>query len=374
MSVRKRAWTTSKGERKEAWIVGYSHTGQRHQRTFAKKKEADAFAQQAGVEMRAGTHTPITRSITVDQAAKDWIADRELSGREASTLRQYREHARHISSRIGHVKLGALTTVAVNAFRNDLLTSGMSPALARKVMVSLSSLLREAQAQGKVAQNVASSAKRIDVGKRGNGELEKGTDYPTPDEIRALIAVLKGKWRVFFLTAAFTGLRASELRGLSWADETRPEFGVNLKTAKIYVRQRADYRNVIGPPKSKAGSRTVPLGPRVLNALREWKLQYPRSDRRDNIARVFQLYQRRAGIVKVDGKPKYTGLHVLRHYCASWCINPVDRGGQGLQPKVVQTQLGHASITMTMDLYGHLFPEGEDAGQKLAEAERAVLG
>jgi hypothetical protein len=110
MSVRKRAWTTSKGESREAWIVDYAHAGERHQRTFARKKEADAFAQQAGVEMRAGTHTPITKSITVDQAAQDWIADRELQGREASTLRQYRDHARHIGSRIGHVKLGALTT------------------------------------------------------------------------------------------------------------------------------------------------------------------------------------------------------------------------------------------------------------------------
>src|SRR5262249_13196804 len=72
--------------------------------------------------------------------------------------------------------------------------------------------------------------------------------------------------------------------------------------------------------------------------------------------------------------PKYTGVHALRHFYASWCINPLDRGGQGLPPKVVQTRLGHSSIAMTMDTYGHLFPPGDDADRRLAEARPAVRG
>ena len=60
------------------------------------------------------------------------------------------------------------------------------------------------------------------------------------------------------------------------------------------------------------------------------------------------------------------------HY--PWCINPLDRGGQGLPPKVVQVQLGHSSIVMTMDTYGHLFRPDKDADKRLADAERALLG
>ena len=75
-----------------------------------------------------------------------------------------------------------------------------------------------------------------------------------------------------------------------------------------------------------------------------------------------------------EGKPKYTGLHALRHFYASWCINPLDRGGQGLLPKVVQHQLGHSSIMMTMDVYGHLFPADEDTHKRLAVAESALFG
>ena len=73
------------------------------------------------------------------------------------------------------------------------------------------------------------------------------------------------RWRSFLLTAVFTGLRASELRGLRWAD-------VNLKAHEIHITQRADRFNAIGKPKSAAGERTVPFGAIVANTLKEWKL------------------------------------------------------------------------------------------------------
>jgi len=83
-----------------------------------------------------------------------------------------------------------------------------------------------------------------------------------------------------------------------------------------------------------------------------------------------------AGITKAgkDGKPiaKYPGLYSLRHFYASWCINRKVDGGLELPLKVVQARLGHASIQMTADTYGHLFPRGDD-GSELAAAERAFL-
>src|SRR5208337_3221570 len=77
-----------------------------------------------------------------------------------------------------------------------------------------------------------------------------------------------------------------------------------------------------------------------------------------------------------DGQPimraKYTGLHALRHFYASWCINRRADGGLELPPKVVQERLGHSSIMMTMDVYGHLFPRGDDSAE-LAAAEESLL-
>jgi integrase len=245
---------------------------------------------------------------------------------------------------------------------------------------SLKSLLRDAQRRGNVAQNVALGVKRIDADKRGEGRLKIGVDIPTTDEIKALIAAIPDHWRPVLLTAIFTGLRSSELRGLRWQD-------VDLKCGDLHVKQRADRYNAIGKPKSKAGDRTVPLGPLVLNVLREWKLKCPRGEqglvfptangsiaRHNNIVRAFKATVRAAELTDSNNNLKYTGLHALRHFYASWCINPLDRGGQGLPPKVVQDRLGHSSIVMTMDTYGHLFPPGDDADKRLAEAERALLG
>jgi integrase len=379
MSVRKRKWMTRSGEVKEAWIVDYTADGERHIETFKKKKDADAYAQQVGVDIRAGTHTPVSKSITVAQAAEDWIKSVELEKREASTIAQYRQHARHITQRIGGRKLANLTTPGLNGLRDELLASSMSRAMARKVLSSLKSLLHDAQRRGNVAQNVALSVKKIDADKRGERRLRVGVEIPSVDEVKTLIAAMPDRWRPVLLTAIFTGLRSSELRGLRWED-------VDFKTAELHVRQRADRYNMIGEPKSKAGHRTVPLGPLVLNVLRQWKLKCPRGKQRlvfptgngsisrhNNIVRAFKSIVRAAGLLDADGKPKYSGLHSLRHFYASWCINPLDRGGQGLPPKVVQDRLGHSSIVMTMDTYGHLFPPGDDAKKRLAEAERALL-
>jgi integrase len=375
MSVRKRKWVTRSGEAKEAWIVDYTdQDGSRHIDTFKRKKDADAYAQQVGVDVRSGTHTPVAKSITVAKAAEDWIAYAELEGRERATVANYRQHAKHITDRIGNVKLASLTTPRVNAFRDDLLAT-TSRAMARKLLVSLKSILRDAQRRGNVAQNVA-----IGVSIKGNPRrerrLEVGVDIPSTDEVRALIGKLHGRWRPLFLTAIFTGLRASELRGLRWQD-------VDLKAGELHVRQRADRYNEIGMPKSKAGGRRVPLPPHLINVLREWKLQSQHDlvfatrsgkvDRLSNIVRAFERTMRAAGLTQLDGKPKYTGVHALRHFFASWCINPLERGGRGLPPKVVQEILGHASILMTMDTYGHLFPRSDDA-KELAAAERTLLG
>jgi integrase len=78
-------------------------------------------------------------------------------------------------------------------------------------------------------------------------------------------------------------------------------------------------------------------------------------------------------LTAADGEAKYTGLHSLRHFFASWLINPPERGGQGLAPKVVQQRLGHSSILMTTDTYAHLFPPEKVAHEKLADAEHALL-
>jgi integrase len=397
MSVRKRKWT-SKGVEREAWVVDYvDATGTRRLKTFARKKEADAFSVTAATEVRDGTHVADSASVTVKEAGKLWLAARERAGREATTIAQYKQHLDlHIYPRIGNVKLTGLTAPALRQFEDQLLDDGRSAAMVRKVLVSLGSLLADAQERGLVSRNVVhdmrgrrgTSDRRAE--KRAKGRLKVGVDIPSPEEVRAIVGHLAGRWRPLLLTAIFTGLRTSELRGLRWAD-------VDLDKKQLHVRQRADRFKKIGKPKSEAGERTVPLPPIVVNALKSWKLACPKGE----LGLVFPNTkggveahahivhagliptQIRAGVSVATGKldekgrpiivARYTGMHALRHFYASWCINRRADGGLELPAKMVQERLGHASIAMTMNVYGHLFPTGDD-GAEMAAAERALLG
>jgi integrase len=80
-----------------------------------------------------------------------------------------------------------------------------------------------------------------------------------------------------------------------------------------------------------------------------------------------------ASVVDKSGEPKYTGLHSFRHFFASWCINARSLGGRELPPSAVQALMGHASITETLDTYGHLFPSNDDRAE-LSSSVRALFG
>jgi integrase len=101
-----------------------------------------------------------------------------------------------------------------------------------------------------------------------SGPLRAGVDFPTKAELRLMIDSVREKDRAFIATAIFTGMRISELRGLPWRD-------VDLEAGIIHVRQRADAWGRLGPPKSEAGNRDIPLVPMTINALRLWRLYCP---------------------------------------------------------------------------------------------------
>jgi integrase len=376
---------------KEAWVVEYTDNGVWRLKTFKLKKEADTYRSQVSVDIGKGVHVAPSKSITVVEAGDLWIKTCEAEELQRATVDGYKQHLRlHINPRLGKYKLSTLTVPLVRKFKDDLRDDGRSRALIRAIMVSLGALLADAQERGFVATNVVRSMKQSRKGKRKSKKEQKkglkvGVDIPTPEEIKRLIAHLPDKWRPLLLTAIFSGLRSSELRGLRWED-------VELRHVppRLHVRQRADRYNEVDVPKSESGERTVPLPPMVVNTLREWKLKCPKGED-GRLVHVFPTgageieyhsnivnrglgpIQIAAGITK-HGKPKYRGLHSLRHFYASWCINRQNKdrpeeGGLGLLPKEVQARMGHSSITVTMDTYGHLFPKSDD-GAELKEAER----
>ncbi|MGO8645146.1 tyrosine-type recombinase/integrase [Rhizobium ruizarguesonis] len=374
-TVRKRLLPSGK----QVWQADYRDgAGKRRSKQFTLKKEADAFLVSARGEVAKGVHVAESASITVETAAKAWIKRAETEGLERSTIASYQQHVDlHIVPRIGATKLSKMTVPNVHDFADEL-GQDLSRAMVKKVLGSLSGIFTEALRTGKAAQNPVAAVK-IKLSKRDAARAE----MPTKAELRAILNATPEKHKPFIWTAAFTGLRASELRGLPWSD-------VDLDGKILHVRQRADPYNVIGKPKSEAGTRDVPLAPSVVSALRAWKEKCPKGDldlvfpngagnvesHANLLNRVFWPIQVTAGVsvktdkVEKDGQPlmdaKYS-LHALRHAAAALWIE------QNATPKRIQMLMGHSSIQMTYDTYGYLFDAREDDQAAITAIEERLL-
>lgn len=366
------------------WQADYrDRDGKRRSKQFSTRRAADDYLVTVRSDLRAGRHVAPGASITIAAAGELWLQKAERDKLVTSTQRQYRQHLDlHIAPAIGETKLAELTSPKVYEFLDDLL-KGTSRATARKIMTSLVSIVEEAVRRGHHSHNPARGI-RLPRTSAEEGEGD-AVEMPTKEELRAILAEASGRWRPLLVTALFTGMRGSELRGLKWGD-------VDLKAAVVKVRRRVDAWDEFSAPKSKAGKREIPLAPMVVNELKRWKLACPKSE----LELVFPTptgdvqshscilkdgfgpVQVRAGIVKpmppappdekpTPAQPKY-GLHALRHAAAALFIE------QGMTPKRVQTLMGHSSIKVTYDTYGYLFASEDGDSGAMAAIEGRLVG
>jgi integrase len=386
------------------WQASYTDgAGKRRAKLFNRKSDGEAWLVETSHDLKRGLHTPAGVSPTVKEAGALWIKRCREKGLEASTLRGYEEHTDlHIFPFVGGKKLSDLTAPAVNAFADRLRDEGRSPEMIRRVIQSLGAIFREARRRG-----LSSVDPTAGLELHLPGREDPRPVAPSKAELQGIIAAAAGRWRPLVLVAIFCGLRGSELRGLRWAD-------VDFEGRQINVAQRADAFHKIGRLKSKAGYRSIPMPPMVVNALREWKLICPKRDsgKKDAsgepvkvldlvfptgsgnveshsniVQRGFEPIQVSAGVVTLreakdkyrqpiigeDGRPamvpagKY-GLHSLRHACASlWIEN-------GMNPKRIQKLMGHSTIQMTFDTYGHLFTDAEGDRRAAEDIQIRLLG
>lgn len=374
-SVSKREWTSG-GETRVAWMVRYrDREGKQRSSQFKLKREADAAALRIESEMATGTHMPASTSISVTEATSLWLDDARRRGVSDGTLTQYEQHKRiHIDPRLGETKLAKLTPTDIEAFK-DAVIDVAGATMAKKVLVSLRSALDVAIRKGKVATNVAKAIK-VDAGKR---QKTKATPPPQSHLIAMIEAAerLEGKHRgihAMLMLVALTGLRQGEIRALNWTN-------IDLLEKRITVTQSADRRGNIQPPKSDAGIRSIPIGSMLVTRLKAWQLACPPNAlglvfpnegqqvmSQHRMTDLLGHVQLEAGIVSaVNGKvANRYGWHDFRHQAASaWIAQKVDL-------KRLQTWLGHATIQLTLDTYGHLLPDA-DADMAYAEGAEGAL-
>lgn len=373
-----------KGQEKVAYRVSYEDSsGKRRHKQFSKRGKALEFKKRC----EGSGPGPADRSITVAMAAQRWLDACEMGTGEherveASTLRNYDGHVRnHIVPMIGGRLIAEVRAKDVKKFRDDLIKRCNRPT-AKKILQSFHALMEEARADELIPFNPVAGIK-IKISSREKTEVE----IPTQEEVRQILDQLHGKanqdsaffaklWRRYqamIMTMVMTGLRPSELRGLPWCN-------VDLREATITIDQRADEKNLIGKPKSAAGYRTLQIPRELVGILRRWQVECPPGHLRlvfpnwqgnveglPNIhRRCWYPLQEKAGIVDGEGKGKYH-LYALRHFRASILID------SGASAKEIMVEMGHSSIQMTYDTYGHLMKDNEAQRRERTEAIAKAL-
>jgi integrase len=402
MSVRKRTWINDSGTTGEAWVCRYRDAeGKQRLKTFEREREAKAWEAQMRVDLKQGTHRPERTSVTIRKAGALLLETCEAEDVDPATIEFYEKHLRvHIypataskttpnawEGQLGELKVSKITSPMCEVFKRLVLQTKartktgkvtdrkIARKTARHILATLKTMLFDAQRRGLITYNPAQPV-RIKKKDRDVAPMSIGEHIPDRADIMRIVSASDGMWRVLFKTDATTGMRTSELRSLTWPS-------VRLECNEIKVLNRASRKRKAGSVKTKNSYRTIQIGDDLVAELRRWKEVCPPSDFNlvfpDEHGNVMSegktrnaLYrvQEQIGMVKAgrDGKPraKYN-VHSLRHFFSSIMI------AEGIQPKRLQELIGHSSLQMTMDLYGHMFPPTSDEIDRINRATAKVF-
>lgn len=333
-------------------------------RTFPTMAAAKSWRRDALTQLEDGRLRPTT-SVTLSEAAAELLegarsgAIRE--GRRShrykpSTVRSYEKALRlRILPALGHMKLGEIRRTDVQALVDKLAGEGLAGSSIKNTLDPMRVIYRRAQSREIVSNDPCS---KLEI----PADETKRDRIASPEEAEALIGALPPEDRALWATALYAGLRRGELRALTVED-------IDLGKSEIRVDRTWDDKEGPVSPKSDAGRRIVPLQGILRDYLDEHLLRtgrtgpdlvFGRSEVDPFTPSTIRL-RAIAAWEKVDGLTPIA-LHECRHTFASVLIDA------GANAKAIQEALGHASIQMTFDRYGHLMPGGRDQLRELLDS------
>jgi integrase len=387
-SVRTRQWRG-----RNVFYVDYTAaTGERIRQTVGPGEEGRRLARkvlaQREAEAQLGIHRlPATQTARFSDFAAGWLERQRARGLRPKTLEAYEDALdHHLLPTFGEVRLGGITRRDVDAYlvaRTKVLrprrrgkTKGekaeaipYAAATINKSLVVLKAMLRDAVEQGHLTESPAARVKSLK-----EPDPEETLHLLHPEEIARLLDAAEAPWRTLYAVAVQTGLRRGELLALRWSDLDLRKGLLFVRRSLGRVREGGAYAIREVPLKTRHSRRQVDLSPATVETL----LTHPAGDDPDrdfvfrsqaggpidpdNIDRAWRRHLTAAGLPVVR-------FHDLRHTHASLLI------AAGVHPKAIQARLGHASITTTLNTYGHLMPSAfEGVGKRLDEVLRPRHG
>jgi integrase len=310
-------------------------------------------------------------NMTVGEYLDRWLNDSMRNTVRRRTWERYEQFVRvHLTPGLGKIKVAKLTPAHVRGLYRDRLDSGLAPRTVLHIHRAFSKALKQAVADGLIPRNPAAPVKSPQPRQEEIRPLNR-------EQVRALFEAASGdRLEALYVLAVTAGLRRGELQGLKW-DDLDLEAGM-LQVRRTLSEPKGGY--IFEAPKSGKG-RSVRLTRKATAALREhrkrqleermqkaglWQEQglvFPSGVGTPlwggNLNRTFKSTLRRAGL------PKSTRFHNLRHTCATLLLK------QGVNPKFVQELLGHADISLTLNVYSHVLPDMGDAAAGAMDAALA---
>ncbi len=341
----------------EVWRARYTDdAGREHTRHFKRKTDAQAWINKVTASMVRGDYVdPKSARMTVSTWCATWIKGYEVN--RASTVREAKTHLKLIEAEFGSIPMSGVRPSHVKTWTAALRAKGYSDSYVYAVYRRFAQVMGDAVNDGVIPRNPCNRKNSPKV----------GTQRPyvaTVEHVWALYDAMPAHLAPAILLGAFAGLRVSEAAGLRVAD---------VDFMRGFVNPVVQYKDA--PLKTESSRASIPI-PRNLALMLSAAVEVARDLAGDKATHVVTdelgrpsspwAIERAVRRVRtsVKGLPEGFRYHDLRHFYASHLIDA------GLSVKVVQKCLRHQSASVTLNTYGHLFP---DADESAREAMASVL-
>jgi integrase len=326
----------------------------------ADKEKAEKLLARLSVQVEDGSYEPKREQRDFSQLVDSYVS--QLDVREHTKCDYMQIINGRLRPYLGSMKLRGVTPQIVERYRAWVQEQGKAVRTVNKDLTLLSMMLKYAEGHRWITFNPCKHVKKL---RQPIGHRRRALDgnILTASEAQRLIeAAGSQRDRVLFRMAIETGMRQGELLALRWDD-------IDWRSGRVYVRN-SFRKGMESAPKTAASLRSIGLTATLLQALKRWKIGCPQPP--NGLGLVFPNTQggfehhynllrrgffpalRRAGLRRIR-------FHDLRHTCASLLL------ASGVNIKQVQAQLGHASVSITLDVYSHFLPDAESPGVQVFE-------